>query len=74
MFFGIDVSKAHLDVAVRSGPEPWRLRNEEAEIHSLVRRLQELAPALVVCEATGGYENALWAFIAQLDRHCQRDE
>jgi transposase len=64
MFVGIDVSKAHLDVAVRSGPEPWRLRNEEAEIHSLVRRLQELAPALVVCEATGGYEKALVAALA----------
>jgi transposase len=64
MFVGIDVSKAHLDVAVRCGPEPWRVGNEEAEISSLVMRLQELTPALVVCEATGGYESALVAALA----------
>ena len=64
MFVGIDVSKAHLDAAVRSGPEPWQVRNDEAGITSLVNRLQELAPGLIVCEATGGYESALVAALA----------
>jgi transposase len=64
MFIGIDVAKAHLDVAVRSGPDAWQVKNEEAGIASLVARLQELAPELIVCEATGGYESALVAALA----------
>ena len=64
MFVGIDVSKAHLDVAVRSGPESWQVQNEEAGIAVLVARLQDLAPELIVCEATGGYESALVAALA----------
>jgi transposase len=64
MFIGIDVSKAHLDVAVRSGPDPWQVENEEAGIATLVARLHELAPMLIVCEATGGYESALVAALA----------
>jgi hypothetical protein len=31
---GIDVAKAHLDVAVRPSGEAWRLANEEAGIGS----------------------------------------
>ena len=64
MFVGIDVCKAHLDVAVRSGADPWQVRNDEAGIANLVARLQELTPGLIVCEATGGYESALVAALA----------
>ena len=59
MFVGIDVSHAHLDVAVRSGPESWQVEYEDTGINSFVARLQALAPELIVCEATGGYESAL---------------
>jgi transposase len=64
MFVGIDVSKARLDVAVRPAPESWQVMNEEAGIASLVDRLAALTPALIVCEATGGYESALVAALA----------
>lgn len=53
---GIDVSKAHLDVAVQPTGEAWTCPREEAALPSLVSRLQALAPGVIVLEATGGYE------------------
>lgn len=55
-FVGIDVAKVQLDVAVRPTGEGWSASNDEAGIAQLVARLQQLAPALVVLEATGGME------------------
>jgi transposase len=55
-FIGIDVSKAHLDVAVRPAGTASRLTNDPVGLAALVERLTPLAPALVVVEATGGYE------------------
>jgi len=56
VFVGIDVSKAHLDVAVHGQSEVRRVSNDDAGIAKLVSDLAELAPALVVLEATGGFE------------------
>ncbi len=56
MFVGIDVSKEHLDVAIRPDGEAFRVGNNEAGFAELVKRLVPLAPTLVVLEATGGYE------------------
>lgn len=55
-FVGIDVAKAHLDVAVLPSGRAWRLARDEAPVAQLVAELAELAPALVVLEATGGFE------------------
>jgi transposase len=55
-FVGIDVSKAALDVAVRPGDTAFRVANDPTGLAELVERLRPLAPALVVLEATGGYE------------------
>src|SRR5687768_15680206 len=55
-FVGIDVSKAALDVTVRPGDTAFRVANDPTGLAELVRRLRPLAPALVVLEATGGYE------------------
>ncbi len=52
---GIDVSKTHLDVAARPG-DRFRVGNDPAGIADLFDRLRRPAPALVVLEATGGYE------------------
>jgi transposase len=59
MFVGIDVSQTWLDVCVRSSGQAWRVRNQAAPIAELVAALRELAPTLVVLEATGGYERAV---------------
>src|SRR5688572_18634953 len=60
-FVGIDVAKARLDVAVRPADDQWNVPNDEAGISQLVTRLQELAPVLIVLEATGGLELPLAA-------------
>lgn len=55
-FVGIDVSKGKLDCALGEQGELIELANSEAELAQLVERLRALAPALVVLEASGGYE------------------
>ncbi len=55
-FIGIDVSKATLDVAVRPQGTVWQVPNDEVGQAELLARFIELAPTLVVLEATGGYE------------------
>jgi transposase len=55
-FVGIDVSKAHLDVALRPSGADFRVANDPAGLAEMVARLTPLSPALVVLEATGGYE------------------
>lgn len=61
---GIDVSKASLDVALSPGAERWTVGNDAAGVSALVPRLQALRPALVVLEATGGYERTAVAALA----------
>lgn len=58
-FVGIDVSKAHLDLAIRPSNETAVLSNDLAGITTVVTRLQSLTPALIVLEATGGLERGV---------------
>jgi len=63
-YIGIDVCKAWLDVACvphAPAPLPCRVDNEESARGALVRRVAQMAPQLVVLEATGGWETALAA-------------
>ncbi len=64
VFIGIDVSKAHLDIAIRPSAEGWQVDNDHAGIQTLVERVRPLAPTLLVLEATGGYEVAVTAVLA----------
>jgi transposase len=61
LYVGIDVAKAHLDVAEGSTGALWRVANDEIGITEALRRLEVVAPALVVLEATGGYEASVAA-------------
>lgn len=61
---GIDVSKAELVVAVEPTQETWTSSSAPEAVDTLVRRLAALRPALIVVEATGGYERALVASCA----------
>ena len=56
MLVGIDVAKGELVVAVRPSGERWTVANEERGVRTLVERLRTTPPALIVLEATGGYE------------------
>jgi len=64
VFIGIDVAKAHLDVAVRPDGDTWRVANDASGIAALVARLDQRRPTLVVLEATGGYERAVAAALS----------
>jgi transposase len=64
VFVGIDVGKGHLDVARSDEEETWQLTNDDVGVQELVHRLQALAPALVVLEATGGFEMPAAAALA----------
>tara|TARA_B100000315_G_C14495337_1_gene549668 strand:- start:63 stop:1013 length:951 start_codon:yes stop_codon:yes gene_type:complete len=60
-YVGIDVSKKHLDIAIRPGNEHWVVDNDEDGIGDLVSRLKSVGPRLVVLEATGGLELSVTA-------------
>jgi transposase len=64
VFVGVDVAKETLEIAIRPSDDHWSLPHTEAGLTDLVSRLQPLAPALVVLEATGGYEATAAATLA----------
>ena len=63
-FVGIDVSKDRLDVHLRPSGQSFAVARDGEALAALVARLQALAPALVVMEATGGYETVVASAIA----------
>jgi transposase len=64
MFIGIDVAKAQLEFACQPSGDPGTVPNTEDGIRGLVAHCQMLRPALIVLEATGGYEAAVVAALA----------
>jgi transposase len=65
IFVGIDVSKAWLDIAVHEQETYFRAKNDDQGIVDLIEKLKQLTPALVLLEATGGFEMLLVAGLAQ---------
>lgn len=57
-YLGIDVAKDELVIAVRPSGAQWTSPNAPAGLAALQERLRALQPALIVLEATGGYELA----------------
>jgi transposase len=62
-YVGIDVAKNCLDFA-DSGGRQGKVRNDPEGIEELLRELSEPRPALVVLEASGGYEISVAAALA----------
>lgn len=56
VFVGIDVAKARLDVAERPSGRAWHVPNTEDGWQRLVAELARAPGALIVLEASGGYE------------------
>jgi len=61
MFVGIDVAKDRLDVHVRPAGEAFTVARDGEGIEYLAGRLSKVAPALIVLEATGGFETIMAA-------------
>jgi len=64
VYAGIDVAKDRMDIAVHVSGEHRSFANDEGGIDQAIAYLRELAPALVVLEATGGIELPLVASLA----------
>jgi transposase len=67
VFVGIDISKERPDVATlgAAGEPAWSVcYTDEVAVGALLERLRELAPTLIVLEATGGFEERLVAALA----------
>jgi transposase len=56
---GIDISKRTLDIQVQEDDQYFTCGNDIISIDKLVEKLSSIHPALVVLEATGGYEKGL---------------
>jgi transposase len=56
---GIDEAKDRLDVHLRPSGQSFAIARDGEALAGLVERLRALAPALVVMEATGGYETVV---------------
>jgi transposase len=64
MYIGIDVSKDRLDVHVRPAGEAFSVTRDETGLAELVTRLGAVGPALIVLEATGGFETIVATTLA----------
>jgi transposase len=69
VYVGMDIAKATLDLHALSAPRPQsrQFANSAAGHRRLVRWLQGLGPAHVVCEASGGYERTVVSALQQAD-------
>ena len=64
MYIGIDVSKDRLDVHIRPTGEAFSVTRDETGLGELVTRLGVAEPALIVLEATGGFETIVATTLA----------
>ena len=72
------MSKASLSLHILPSGETLSLQNDGAAIRRLLKREQKrnrkqgLGPMLVICEATGGYEDAVLKTASELGLDCHR--
>ena len=59
-YVGIDVAKAQVDVAVRPTGQRWVVSYDETGVGELVSQMKGLDPALVLLEASGGWNCHWW--------------
>ena len=64
LFVGIDVAKAELVVSLGPSRDLLTVPNDESGIRHVLKHLQAACPALIVLEATGGYETPAVAALA----------
>jgi transposase len=64
-YVGIDISRATLDVAVYGDDKLRQYKNNPGDIEKLCSLMNKIKPALIVFEATGGYEMPLYIALDQ---------
>lgn len=63
-FVGIDIAKDSLDLCIEPGAEVLHLAYDDQGIAQVVKHLAQVAPTLIVMEATGGLEMRLASELA----------
>ena len=63
-YFGIDVAKDRVEVAVLPTGQTWHVNYDEVEVAALVDQIETIKPASVILESTGGLETPLVAALA----------
>lgn len=58
-FIGVDIAKAKLDIAEGTDGPVRQIANEVSDIKAMIKQLPKPKSALIVVEATGGYEKLL---------------
>lgn len=66
-FIGIDVAKDELDGFIDSTGQQFVCPNKMRDLRYLAKKLKKLDPALIVMEATGGYETQAAIAFGELD-------
>lgn len=68
-YFGVDVSKALLDIFVLPSNQSFQFQNNASGIKKFISKLKSFSAPFIVMEATGGYEKPLAAALnlAQLN-------
>ena len=64
IYIGIDVSKENLDVYILEHDKHFQFSQTETGLSELVKIIKPFNPALVVLEATGGFENNAASILA----------
>src|SRR3989304_1272008 len=57
LWIGIDVSKDILDVYIHPTAKRYQFKQAEEDLLALCKTLKETSPAMVVLEASGGFES-----------------
>ena len=65
VYVGIAVAQSHLEVQVSAEPASWRVTYDTVGLRTLCERLASWSPALIVLEATGGLETAVWTTLSE---------
>ncbi len=68
-FVGIDISKDSLDLCIKPNSEVLHVAYDDKGIIQVVKRLMQVAPTLIVMEATGGLEMRLASELAAKGLH-----
>lgn len=71
-FVGIDVSKDTLDVCILPQKECFQIENT-GDFQDLRQRLNKLSPALIVLEASGGYEDTVYRMLSATGLRVSRE-
>jgi transposase len=64
---GIDISKKNLDIQIQEDGAYFTCGNDLIGIDKLVEKLSSVHPALIVLEATGGYEKGLVSALVEAE-------